>query len=154
MRRAALLQEALEANISAGLHVWVDPAGVCGLWRAFGLTQDGSETEEFLQLRVAADGTVTGMVDSDGDGVWTEEDCRIANGFFDGATCSLQFDQVYDDNPSAEDRRTGFDKTRWEAVYDPSSDSFVQGQWSTAVGGAGTFECERTTEEAMRNRKR
>jgi hypothetical protein len=151
-RRAELLQQSLKANISAGVHVWVDPAGISGLWRAFGATTDGSKAEEFLQLRVAADGTVTGMVDSDGDGVWSEEDCRVANGFFDGATCSIRFDQVYDDHPTEEDRLAGFDKTRWEAVYEPSSNRFVKGHWSTAGGSAGTFECERTTEEAMRNR--
>ena len=36
VRRTQMLQEALEANISAGLHVWVDPAGISGLWRAYG----------------------------------------------------------------------------------------------------------------------
>ena len=153
-RRTELLQESLRANISAGVHVWVDPLSISGLWRAFGAIADGSKAEEFLQLHVAADGTVTGMVDSDGDGVWTEEDCRLANGFFDGATCSIRFDQVYDDNPTEEDRLAGFDKTRWQAVYDPSSNRFVKGQWTTAVGSAGSFECERTTEEAMRNRNK
>ena len=45
-------------------------------------------------MTAAADGTVTGMVDSDGDGVWTEEDCKLANGFFDAQTGVLSFDQV------------------------------------------------------------
>ena len=34
------------------------------------------------------------MVDSDGDGVWTEEDCKLANGSFDAYTGVLSFDQV------------------------------------------------------------
>ena len=48
--------------------------------------------------------------------------------------------------------RTGFDKTRWEAWYDVKNDSMVGGEWSTAAGGAGVFQCERTTDERMRNR--
>ena len=164
VRRTELLEGALEANISAGLlseaepeppTPAVDPRAISGLWRAFGtFGNDGGQTEEFLLLQVAADGTVTGMVDSDGDGVWSEEDCRIANGFLDGTACSIRFDQVYDDSPSDEGERTGSDKTRWEAVYDASRGMFVNGEWSTATGSAGKFECERTTEDKMLNRTR
>ena len=32
---------------------------------------------------------------------------------------------------------------RWEAWYDVKRDLFVGGEWSTAAGGAGVFECER-----------
>ena len=154
-RRQVRAKATLEENfgVEGQSGVSVDATGISGLWRAFGSTKYGLEAEEFLQLRVADDGTVTGMVDSDGDGIWTEADCRLANGFFDGATCLIQFDQVYDDNPTEQDRCSGFDKTRWEAVYDPSSDKIVKGQWSTAAGSAGIFECERTTANAMRNRR-
>ena len=83
-----------------------DPAALAGLWRAFGTNVYGEAEEEFIQMDLSSGCAVTGMVDSDGDGVWTEEDCRIANGFFDPRTGQLKFDQIYDDNPSAEDLRT------------------------------------------------
>ena len=61
-------------------------------------------------------------------------------------------DQVYDDTPTEENARRGFDKTAWVARYDASSGLIVDGRWSTAAGVIGTFTLERTTEEQMRNR--
>ena len=130
----------------------LEPAAVAGLWRASGTNVNGEIEEEFLQLNISSSFVVTGMIDSDGDGVWSEKDCRIANGFFDSRTCQLKFDQVYDINPSAEDVRTGFDTTTWVARYDASSKMLVDGTWSTAAGVVGSFSLDRTTEETMRNR--
>ena len=130
----------------------VEPSELTGLWRAIGVNVAGEMEEEFLQLDVSSVGVVTGMVDSDGDGVWSEEDCRLANGVFDAQTSQLRFDQVYDDSPPVADVQSGFDKTAWVGRYDASSGLIVDGKWSTTAGVIGKFRLERTTEEQMRNR--
>ena len=117
-----------------------------GLWRAKGKTMRGGSTEEFLQLDVSASGVVTGMVDSDGDGVWTEDDCKIAPGTFDSASGALAFVQIYAE-PELLD-------VRWSARYDAATDTLRDGKWATDDGPGGTFRAARTTEEKMRNRRR
>ena len=117
-----------------------------GLWRAKGKTMRGGRTEEFLQLDVSASGVVTGMVDSDGDGVWTEDDCKIAPGTFDAASGALAFVQIYAE-PELLD-------VRWSARYDAATDTLTGGEWATDDGPGGTFRAARTTEEKMRNRRR
>ena len=125
-------------------------AHLSGLWRARGKTTEGEDTEEFLQLDVTAGGVVTGMVDSDGDGVWTEKDCKIAPGQFDTASGEVTFVQIYAE-PQLLD-------VRWSARYDAATDTLTDGQWSSVEydgtdGAGGTFCAARTTEGEMRNRR-
>ena len=116
-----------------------------GLWRAKGKTMRGGRTEEFLQLDVSASGVVTGMVDSDGDGVWSEDDCRIASGLFNGASNIVRFVQIYAAKELLD--------VRWTARYDKATDTFTDGSWMTDDGPGGVFSMERTTEEQMLNRE-
>ena len=112
-----------------------------GLWRAKGKTMRGGRTEEFLQLDVSASGVVTGMVDSDGDGVWTEDDCKIAPGTFDAASGALAFVQIYAE-PELLD-------VRWSARYDAATDTLTGGEWATDGGPGGTFRAARTTDKSV-----
>lgn len=149
----AELEEALEGALEPEPEQQPAADPLSGLWRASGMNVYDEPEEEFIQLDVSSAGVVTGMVDSDGDGVWTEDDCWIRNGFFDPKTGELKFDQIYDENPSEEDIRTGFDKTTWDGRYDQTSDQIVDGVWSTASGEVGTWSLDRTTEMEMRQRR-
>jgi hypothetical protein len=123
-----------------------DPESISGLWRSVGIT-NGVEEEEFLQLNVAPDGSVTGMIDSDGDGVWSADDCKVERGSFDARTGVLEFDQAYTAGDLDE-----FDTTSWKCRYDQTTDSLVEGEWSVAFSVAGTFRMQRSTEEEMTKR--
>ena len=107
--------------------------------------QNGAQTEEFLQLDVRVSGRVSGMVDSDGDGVWSEDDCRIASGLFNGASNIVRFVQIYAAKELLD--------VRWTARYDKATDTFTDGSWMTDDGPGGVFSMERTTEEQMLNRE-
>ena len=123
----------------------MNPASLTGLWRAWGSVQSGGQTEEFLQLDVRVSGRVSGMVDSDGDGVWSEDDCRIASGLFNGASNIVRFVQIYAAKELLD--------VRWTARYDKATDTFTDGSWMTDDGPGGVFSMERTTEEQMLNRE-
>ena len=73
----------------------------------------------------AAGGAVAGAVD-DGDGVLSEDDCKLENGQLDAKTCALVFDQVYTDGAV----------THWRAEYDRETDALVRGMWTGACNGS------------------
>jgi hypothetical protein len=108
--------DAEEFESTAGLlPPAVAPPSVSGLWRSTGAVKDGLllgdgplqratlihevravAEEEFLKLEVSADGKVSGMIDSDGSGDWSEKDYKVEGGSFDTSTLELRFNHAAD----------------------------------------------------------
>jgi hypothetical protein len=163
--------DAEEFESTAGLlPPAVAPPSVSGLWRSTGAVKDGLllgdgplqratlihevravAEEEFLKLEVSADGKVSGMIDSDGSGDWSEKDYKVEGGSFDTSTLELRFNQVH--VRIKLNGENGASTLEWKARYDRETDSVVEGEWTVEGLLVGTFRMERTTEDEMRNRK-
>jgi hypothetical protein len=55
----------------------ITPQSINGVWVSIGRMADGIDEEELVFLEATADGVVAGMIDSDNDGSWTKEDCKV-----------------------------------------------------------------------------
>jgi hypothetical protein len=165
--------DAEEFESTAGLlPPAVAPPSVSGLWRSTGAVKDGLlpvlllqratlihvvrrgvvAEEEFVKLEVSADGKVSGIIDSDGSGDWSEKDYKVEGGSFDTSTLELRFNQVH--VRIKLNGENGASTLEWKARYDRETDSVVEGEWTVEGLLVGTFRMERTTEDAMPNRKR
>lgn len=117
------------------------------------MTDDGDKLHvEALQLKCDQNGAITGYCDANNDGQFNDYSCTLENGTFDLDEGEIYLEQVFPPGVrgmfgglfgGGADEEDG-ETTSWSATYDPSTDSFVEGEWKDEEGDVtGTFTAVR-----------
>jgi hypothetical protein len=139
-------------SVPGGPGADLDPTALSGFWRAKGTLEEDPDGEalEYLKLEVDSAGTITGYVDSNGDGIFNEDDCQLRNGSFDLDDGEFRFEQVF--LPSEED--PDGETTSWSALYDPKKDRLIKGEWRDEAGElTGTFVAKRDDKAQLKKQQ-
>eukprot|EP01046_Picozoa_sp_COSAG06_P006074 COSAG06_NODE_281_length_18447_cov_14.060116_5_plen_1627_part_00 len=138
-------------SVPGGPGADLDPTALSGFWRAKGtLEEDGTESLEYLKLEVDSAGTITGYVDSNGDGIFNEDDCQLRNGSFDLDDGEFRFEQVFLPSEEYPDGET----TSWSALYDPKKDRLIKGEWRDENDKlTGTFVAKRDDKAQLKKQQ-